>query len=228
MAEPIYYFFRSMLTTIFLDNDGVLVDTEKYYYEANVQTSLKYGYDLTEAEYKRLFLANGVGMREVAQRLGWPVEKLADYRTERDRLFREFITTRPIVLPGVAEGLERLFNRHRLCIVTSAPRFFFDTIHQRTGFGRFFSGVVSEETVEQHKPHPAPYLAAMKAMNAGAGDAVAIEDSERGLRSATAAGLRCIVVPRDLTKDQNFSTAAAVAPTFTEAVEIINQLTVNR
>jgi HAD superfamily hydrolase (TIGR01509 family) len=213
-----------MLTTIFLDNDGVLVDTEKYYFEASRTTCRRHGYDLSRAEYQRFFLASGAGMREVGKRLGWTDEKVARVRAERDNCYAGLLKTREIALPGVAEGLERLSARFDLCIVTSSPREYFDIIHGRTGFMRFFKKVVDEEQVKNHKPHPEAYLTALAAMKVRPGNGIAIEDSERGLRSATAAGLRCIVVPRELTRDQDFSKAIAVKETFSEAVGMIEAM----
>jgi beta-phosphoglucomutase-like phosphatase (HAD superfamily) len=78
--------------------------------------------------------------------------------------------------------------------------------------------------VTRHKPDPDPYLAAMAAVNARPENGIAVEDSERGLRSAAGAGLRCIVVPRELTKDQDFSKAVAVVRTFLEATAMIEEM----
>ena len=212
-----------MLSTIFLDNDGVLVDTEKYYFEANQETCRTFGYDLSREEYRRLFLSNGSGLGEVAQRLGWPEKKLAEVRVGRDALYYDYVTTRDIAMAGIAEGLERLAGRFGLCIVTSSPRPFFDAIHRRTGFSKFFRQVVSEDGVTNHKPHPEPYLAGLRLMNSTPDQALAIEDSERGLRSALGAGLQCIVIPQELTRNQNFDGATAVEPTFLDAVKVIEQ-----
>jgi HAD superfamily hydrolase (TIGR01509 family) len=213
-----------MLTTIFLDNDGVLVDTEKYYFEASRDTCRAQGYDLTRADYQKYFLASGAGMREVGNGLGWTDGKVAQVRAERDRRYGEILSTREIALPGVAEGLQRLSAQFDLCIVTGSPREFFDIIHCRTGFTRFFRHVVDAEMVTRHKPDPDPYLAAMAAVNARPENGIAVEDSERGLRSAAGAGLRCIVVPRELTKDQDFSKAVAVVRTFLEATAMIEEM----
>jgi HAD superfamily hydrolase (TIGR01509 family) len=213
-----------MITTIFLDNDGVLVDTEKYYCEANQVTCARYGYDLTRCEYQRLFLASGSGLRQVGVRLGWSDEMLASVRAERDSVYSSLLQTREIVLPRVEEGLARLSDRFDLCVVTSSPRSFFDLIHKRTGFLRFFRYVVSEESVTKHKPDPEPYLIALRAMGTEPENGVAVEDSNRGVLSATGAGLRCIVAPRELTKDQDFSGAVAVVDDFSAVVSIVERL----
>jgi HAD superfamily hydrolase (TIGR01509 family) len=213
-----------MITTIFLDNDGVLVDTEKHYFAANRELCRKHGYALTREKYQELFLRSNGGLRRVGENLGWSEEKLASVRAERDAAYGGYLRTRKIALPGVAEGLLMLSKRFDLCVVTSSPRPFFDIIHCRTGFMRFFKKVVSEEQVKKHKPHPDPYLTAMAAMGVEPENGLAVEDSERGLRSAIGAGLRCIVVPRELTKDQDFSKAIAVKKTFLEAVEVIERI----
>jgi HAD superfamily hydrolase (TIGR01509 family) len=213
-----------MITTIFFDNDGVLVDSEKYYCEANQVTCARYGYDLSRAEYQRLFLAAGSGLRHVGERIGWSEEKLATVRAERDVLYGDMLKTRAIVMPQVKDGLERLSKRFALCIVTSSPRPFFNIIHERTGFSRFFTRVISEENVTKHKPDPEPYLIALQSMAVTPRSGIAVEDSTRGLRSATAAGLRCIAAPRELTIDQDFSGACAVAEDFNAVVSIIERM----
>jgi beta-phosphoglucomutase-like phosphatase (HAD superfamily) len=58
-----------------------------------------------------------------------------------------------------------------------------------------FRVVVTGDLVEKGKPHPEPYLTAAAALGVDAGDCVAIEDSDTGARSATAAGCRVLVVP---------------------------------
>jgi beta-phosphoglucomutase-like phosphatase (HAD superfamily) len=45
------------------------------------------------------------------------------------------------------------------------------------------------------KPFPDPYLAGLQALQTTADRAVAVEDSLTGFRSASAAGLTCIVCP---------------------------------
>jgi HAD superfamily hydrolase (TIGR01509 family) len=213
-----------MITAIFLDNDGVLVDTEKYYCEANQAICSRYGYDLTRGEYQRFFLASGSGLGQVADLLGWSDEILASVRAERDRLYGTLLQSREIALPQVEEGLARLSERFNLCVVTSSPRSFFDIIHERTGFSRFFRCVVSEESVTKHKPDPEPYLIALRAMGTKPENGLAVEDSNRGVLSATGAGLRCIAAPRELTRDQDFSGAVAVVDGFSDVVSVIERL----
>ena len=208
-----------MLSTLFLDNDGVLVDTEKYYFEANREICGNYGHTLDRDEYGELFLKTNRGVRHIFEPLGFSDGKIEALRAERDDLYASLLRTREIGLPGVEEGLQRLADRFALCMVTTAPRACIDIIHGRTGFLPFFKLVVTEEDVVRHKPDPESYLVAMKKMKVDPEQAIAFEDTERGVVSAAAAGLRCVVIPHALTHTQDFSKAAYRAKDFSDAVE---------
>jgi beta-phosphoglucomutase-like phosphatase (HAD superfamily) len=60
------------------------------------------------------------------------------------------------------------------------------------------------------KPHPEPYLLAVKRSGFRKEECLVIEDSERGLMAAKAAGLRCIVVPSEFTRGSSFAGAYKV------------------
>jgi HAD superfamily hydrolase (TIGR01509 family) len=208
-----------MLTTLFLDNDGVLVDTEKYYFEANREICAKYGHTLDREEYGELFLKTNYGIRHIFEPAGVSNEKIETIRGERDLRYASFLRTGEIMLPGVEAGLKRLAERFDLCMVTTAPRACIDIIHRRTGFLPFFGMVVTEGDVARHKPDPEPYLVAMEKTGVLPENAVAFEDTQRGVVSATAAGLRCVAIPHDLTRGQDFSRAVYIAKDFGDAVE---------
>ena len=57
---------------------------------------------------------------------------------------------------------------------------------------------------------PEPYLAGIAKTGFTADECIAIEDTPRGLIAATAAGLRCIVVPNALTLGGDFKAAHKV------------------
>ncbi len=63
------------------------------------------------------------------------------------------------------------------------------------------------EDYGQSKPSPEPYLTAMQRNGLAAEECLVIEDSERGLRAALAAGLRCIVIPQGMTRGMDFTGA---------------------
>jgi beta-phosphoglucomutase-like phosphatase (HAD superfamily) len=56
-------------------------------------------------------------------------------------------------------------------------------------------GLLEKFQVAQGKPHPDIYLKALSELRASPEDAIAVEDSDHGIQSAAAAGMRVIHVP---------------------------------
>src|SRR5262249_53161624 len=94
--------------------------------------------------------------------------------------------------------------------VTTCSREHFDVIHGRSGLLPYFDFVLTPDDYPRRKPHPDPYLRAIERSGVDAVRCVAIEDSERGVMSATAAGIRCFAVPTPLTRGRAFAGAYRV------------------
>jgi len=109
-------------------------------------------------------------------------------------------------------------------VVTSSNHDHFELIHAGTGLMRFFDFAVTNRDYERSKPHPDPYLAALARAGCSADEAIAIEDSERGLAAARAAGLRCIVVPQGLTHGGSFAGAHRVLTSRADLVDVLAPL----
>ena len=73
-----------------------------------------------------------------------------------------------------------------------------------------FDAVGAGDVIENKKPAPDIFNYTLEQLGIGPEDAIALEDSVNGLRSATAAGLRTIVTPSVYTDDQDFTGAFAV------------------
>jgi putative hydrolase of the HAD superfamily len=87
---------------------------------------------------------------------------------------------------------------------------------ERLGVLDRFAAVVTRDDVARAKPWPDLYLEACRRLAADPSLSVAFEDSHNGLLAAKAAGLRCIVVPNDITAGQDFTAADDVLPTLPE------------
>jgi HAD superfamily hydrolase (TIGR01509 family) len=123
------------------------------------------------------------------------------------------------VLPKVLETLKALHGRLRMAVVTSSQRQHFDTMHGGIGLTEYFEFVVAREDCGKTKPNPEPYLLALERLGMSADSCVAVEDSERGLAAARAAGLRCLVIPTEITWVCSFQGATAILP---EAAAILD------
>jgi HAD superfamily hydrolase (TIGR01509 family) len=188
------------------DHDGVLVDTERWYFAATREGLESLGVPLDQATYLRL-MADGLSAWELAATAGVEADAIAAGRARRDRRYRDLVETENIEVPGVLEVLERLAGRYRMAVVTTARRADLELIHRRRRILPFFDLVLAFEDCARHKPDPTPYLEALRRLGAAPEEAVAIEDSSRGLAAAVAAGLDCLVVRNAFTAAQDFSRA---------------------
>lgn len=193
-----------MIEAIFWDNDGVLVDTEHLYFEATRRVLAAAGIELTEDDYRELFLVQGRGAWHLAEVRGLSLTAVEALKEQRNALYGELIAGAPRVLPGVPEVVSALHGRYRMGVVTSSRRHHFEIIHRDTGLLPYFDFVITADDCPRTKPCPDPYLRAIEMSGVDRTACLVVEDSERGLEAATAAGLRCVVVPSRLTQSQTF------------------------
>jgi HAD superfamily hydrolase (TIGR01509 family) len=206
---------------ILFDNDGVLVDTEGFYFQANREALARFGVDLDREAYIELFLRDSRGAWDLLRERGVGEREIWLARAARDRRYQELVgagDSRTLLLPGVAVGLAALAGRFRLAIVTSSEPEPFAAAHARAGILHHFELALTREQYEKAKPEPEPYLRAVERLGIARERCLVVEDSERGLRSAKSAGLACWVVPSELTRGGRFDDADALLEDFAAVV----------
>ncbi len=70
-----------------------------------------------------------------------------------------------------------------------------------------FLSILTCDVGERAKPDPAVYLATIEALGSRADRALALEDSPNGVRAAKEAGLFCVAVPNQMTRQLRFDHA---------------------
>ncbi len=168
-----------MKTTILWDHDGVLVDTEPWYYEA---TRLQLG------------------------ELGIPLPR-DEYLKDMAKLYQHFLLTRDIEIEGVEAVLELLSEDYDMAIVTTSKREDFTLIHRQRSITKHMAFVLANGDYPRSKPHPDPYLTALDRFGVTRQETVVVEDSQRGLRAAVAARIDCVVVKNEFVQAQDLSAA---------------------
>lgn len=212
---------KKEVKAILFDNDGVLVDTERLYYRANFEMFEDAGFELTPQIYEEFYLRRNIGAWHLAQQAGVAEELFHGMREARNRRYSELLQNEQILIPGVLEAVKAAAERVTVGVVTSSRRDHFEIIHRRTGLLPLFNFIVAEGDYAKSKPDPEPYLVGVQRSGAAKSECVAIEDTERGLTAAAAAGLRCWVIPSELTRGQDFSAADAVLNSIEELLQRI-------
>ena len=109
-------------------------------------------------------------------------------------------------------------------VVTGSRRQHFEMVHARTGLGKYLDFSLTREDYQHFKPNPDPYLTAIARHQLQPSQCVVVEDSERGLVAATAAGLQCLMFGRpEWSKDGNFSQAAKILDGISAVAEVVLQ-----
>jgi len=199
-----------MINAVLWDNDGVLVDPETLFFDVTHRAFAELGVALTRAIWGKRYLSDGIPSREIAAQLGADPSRIAQVLDDRNRHYRAMLAQSAALRPRVRETLTALAGRVRQAIVTGCDREQLNLVHRSTDLLRFFELVVTSDDCTHAKPHPELYLTAIKALNLSPNECIAIEDSPRGVASATAAGVACMAVPTELTADLNFDGAISI------------------
>lgn len=194
---------------ILWDNDGVLVDTEPLYFAACREALSRAGIELSRQQYVDISLRRGASVFELALERGLDADAAESLRLKRDEIYSASLSAGVEPRPGVIQLLDRLRGRVRMGIVTSSLREHFEAIHSRSGLPSRFEFVLVREDYGASKPSPEPFLKAIERIAMPPESLVAIEDTERGLAAARAAGLRCLVMPNSLNRQRPFEGATA-------------------
>jgi len=210
-----------MVEAILWDNDGVLVDSEGLFYQATRLALARADVDLTLELYLDYAMCQGRSTLELVAAQGWSPEQVDALRDERNVMYSNLLRTECSVFPDVLPVLQTFSRRVRMAVVTSSRREHVEIAHQRNGLLDFFEFILAWEDYQYSKPHPEPYQMALQRMRLPAEHCVVIEDSERGLASALAAGLRCVVVPNQLTQNCVFAGATAILPNLTAVPDFV-------
>lgn len=213
-----------MIHAIFWDNDGVLVDTEPLYFRATRELLAEAGVELTHEHFADLSLRQGRSCFDLAAERGLAADELDALRQRRNARYTELLRAGVAPIPGVVETLRALHGSRPMAIVTSSNPDHFEAAHASTGLREFFEFVLTNADYERHKPHPEPYLRAAARLGIEPSRCLVVEDTERGLRSARAAGMRCVVVPGELSRSGDFAAAEAVLESIAALPDLIARL----
>ena len=154
----------------------------------------------------------------------YPNLKLIVAEKIRNRYYQEYLMTEDIEIEGVLETLDVLADEYRMGIITTSKPPDFALIHERRSILDHMEFYLTRDDYERAKPHPEPYLKGLQRFGASAAETVVVEDSARGLKSAIAAGIDCIVVANEFTAAHDLSKATARVAAFRELPSAINGL----
>jgi HAD superfamily hydrolase (TIGR01509 family) len=205
---------------VLFDHDGVLVDTEPWYFRAGERALADIGVALDRDRYLQE-MNQGLGTWAQARAAGIDEETISRQRAVRDDYYQHYLRTEDIEIEGVVDTLAELSRYVRMAIVTTARRADFELIHEQRHLRQFMEFVLVREDYSLAKPHPEPYLTGLRRLGVTRQETLVVEDSARGLGSAVAAGIDCAVVHHEFTKASDFSQATYRINSLSEVKDIV-------
>lgn len=179
---------------ICFDLDGLLVDTEPYYFEAHASVFADHGVTITADEYARRWIIKGEKTDTIAPEKGITADH-HEMTNEAKRRFRAMVARELRLMPGALDAVRRARDVAPTALVTNTPDGDARLVVDRAGFTPYLTHFITREKYDRAKPEPDAYLAAAKVAGVSPSDCITFEDSPRGTRAAVAAGVRCIWVP---------------------------------
>jgi HAD superfamily hydrolase (TIGR01509 family) len=198
-----------VIAAVIFDLDGVLVDSEHVWDDARRALAAEGGgrwhdrasrdmMGMSSPEWSR-YMHDVIGLADP------PEEISAEVVRRLEEIYRERLP----LLPGAVEAVERLAERWPLGLASSSNRELIDLVLELSGLGDRFRVTVSSEEVARGKPAPDVYLEAARRLGLEPGSCAAVEDSENGILSAKAAGMRVFAIPNPDYPPPDDSLAAA-------------------
>lgn len=184
-------------SAVIFDMDGVLLDSEPLWQDAEIEVFGALGLALTRADCRQTM---GMRIDEVVSlrhtQHPWPgpgQEEVAGAIVDR---VVELVGQRGRLLPGVSAALGFFEARGlRLALASSSSYRLIGAVLATLGLEGRFEARHSAEEETAGKPDPAVYLGAAAKLGVDPRRCVAVEDSVAGLGAAKAAGMRCLAVP---------------------------------
>jgi beta-phosphoglucomutase len=179
-----------MLSAILFDLDGTIVNTDPIHYRVWQEMLLEYKVEINEEIYKSNI--SGRLNPDIIQDL-LPYLSAAETEQFAEEKEARFRAQAPSLKP--INGLSKLLawsKKYHLkrALVTNAPRLNAYFMLEALQLKQVFDIVILAGEEAAAKPDPTPYKVALEKLGVNAQQAIAIEDSASGIRSAITAGIR--------------------------------------
>ncbi len=194
------------IEAIVFDFDGLILETETPIYQSWKEIFQANGCQLSFEDWSTIIGSANVEfdpMEELTRQMDGNLDRQAIDIQQRQRE-RELILAQP-VQPGVKSYLDAALRlRLKIGLASSSSCDWVEGHLERLGLRSCFDCIVASDDVELTKPDPALYTSVCAALGIEPGRAVALEDSPNGALAAKRAGLYCVAVPNELTKNLPF------------------------
>lgn len=215
------------IEAVVFDMDGLMLDSEVVYTQLSLQAEEELGYPPSQQLAMRTMGMANEKWRSVICEFygeGFPIDRFADRCTE---LMNQWCEEKGIPLkPGLIELLEHL-NRKKIPCAVASSTYAEKALRmlRKAGVDGYFTDFVFGDMVSRSKPAPDIFLEAARVLGKEPQRCMGLEDSRNGLTAAKAAGMYTVMVPDQLTPDEELlAMIDDCVPSLHEVIPLIEKL----
>jgi len=199
-----------MIKAVIYDMDGLIIDSEPLWQEAEISVFKSININLTKEDCMKV-----MGMRtdEVVdywfRRFPWEAPSKTEITSAIVRELIRLIKEKGKLMEGVKESLDFVRSMDvKIALASSSSYEIINAVLEKFGLMKEFEVIYSAQEEEYGKPHPAVYISAAKRLDVAPVECLAIEDSLNGILAAKAAKMKCIAIPYEgVRHDRRFAIA---------------------
>ncbi len=187
----------SPLKAIIWDMDGTIFDTERVVIDAWVEICEKHGYKNSREVLLQCIGRNMRESNDILRKNFGPNFDIEGLRAEKNDLVHAVYEKDGIPLKeGITDALAWIEAKGILNALASSSDYSKILSHlTSTDLQAYFSVIIGGDQITNGKPHPEIFLKAAEKLNVKPEQCIVFEDSRNGVLSASAAGMRVVMIP---------------------------------
>lgn len=186
-----------MIQAVIFDMDGLLIDSEPIWKEAEVLVFTKVGVPLTlDMTVQTMGLRSDEAVEYWFRKYPWVSPSQQEVCKELDATVMRLIEEKVQAMDGVNEAIEVCASAGLpIAIASSSSMVLIEAAVRKLGIKDKITLLRSAYDEPYGKPHPAVYIRAAEDLGVHPNHCLAFEDSVNGVLSAKAAKMKCIAIP---------------------------------
>jgi HAD superfamily hydrolase (TIGR01509 family) len=209
---------------LILDMDGLMIDSERLYFEAEREIARLFGKEVRDETLWKMMGRNPAeSIRVFVEDLDLSpgVEEILRLR---NRIMRGKLKSDLVPMPGLMDLIQIFSRQLKLAVCTGAQKEFLDIVVDGLKIRESFQVLQASDDIKKGKPDPEIYLKTCQKLKLNPEESIVLEDSSNGAFSAKRAGCTVIAVPSEYTKKQDFQCADFIVSDLFGAIETIHIL----